>query len=325
MGWVELRAIRTNRWKYIRAPRPELYDLSDDPSETKNVIQSHAAEVQKFEAHLKAFIGTDGAEKVQTATLDQRTMDQLKSLGYLAGPGRSYSLTGQGVDPKDRVKVLKLLEQAQAPESGLADSRRIELLRQALSQDPSDPNVYYQLGAKLEKAGRYPEAMELYRTALRNGIEHSRLHSRIADLSVRSGNKDEAIVEYEKAVQLNASDLESQANLATAYLEKGRLNDAERVYKWIVTMDPEYAAAYNGLGVISIQRQDAASARGYFEKAIALDADLVDAQLNLGLIYKMAGDRARARSCFQAFLRIASPAEYGNVIPKVREELTALQ
>jgi choline-sulfatase len=325
MGWVELRAIRTNRWKYIRAPRPELYDLSDDAGETKNVIQSHAAEVQKFEAHLKALIGTDGSEKVETATLDQRTMDQLKSLGYLAGPGRSYNLTGQGVDPKDRVEVLKLLEQAQAPEPRLADSRRIELLRQALSQDPGDPNIYYQLGAKLEKEGRYPEAMELYRTALRNGIEHSRLHSRIADLDVRSGNKDEAILEYQKAAKLNPSDIESQANLATAYLEKGRLDDAERVYKWIITTDPEYAAAYNGLGVISIQRQDAASARGYFEKAIALDADLVDAQLNLGLIYKMAGDRARARSCFQAFLRIASPADYADVIPKVREELTALQ
>ena len=28
MNWSELRAIRTNRWKYIRAPRPELYDLT---------------------------------------------------------------------------------------------------------------------------------------------------------------------------------------------------------------------------------------------------------------------------------------------------------
>src|SRR5574341_885992 len=27
MGWTELRAVRTNRWKYVRAPKPELYDL----------------------------------------------------------------------------------------------------------------------------------------------------------------------------------------------------------------------------------------------------------------------------------------------------------
>ena len=324
MGWVELRAIRTNHWKYIRAPRSELYDLSTDAGEIHNVIRDHSAEVQKFEAQLKAMIGTDGAEKVETANVDQRTLDQLKSLGYLSGSGRAYNLTGQGIDPKDRVEVLKLLELAQN-ESRLTDSRRIELLKQALSQDPGDPNIYYQLGQKLEKGGRYPEAMELYRTALRNGIENSRLHSRIADLLVRGGYKDQAIPEYEKSAQLNPSDLESQANLATAYLEKGRLDDAERVYKWIMTTDPEYAAAYNGLGVISIQRQNAAAARGYFEKAVQLDPDLVDAQLNLGLIYKMAGDRTRARSCFEAFLAKASPAEYGQVIPKVREELTALQ
>ena len=55
------------------------------------------------------------------------------------------------------------------------------------------------------------------------------------------------------------------------------------------------------------------------------DPELVDAQLNLGLIYKMAGDRDRARACFQAFLAKASPDQYGEVIPKVREELVELQ
>ncbi|HUJ21027.1 MAG TPA: tetratricopeptide repeat protein, partial [Bryobacteraceae bacterium] len=78
-------------------------------------------------------------------------------------------------------------------------------------------------------------------------------------------------------------------------------------------------------GLIAIQRQDPAAARGYFEKAVELDPELLEAQLNLGLIYKMAGDRARARTCFQAFLAKASPAQYSEVIPKVREELVALQ
>jgi choline-sulfatase len=326
MGWAELRAIRTNHWKYIRAPKPELYDLSQDPAEAHNVIQGHVVEVQKFEAQLKAVIGTDGAEKVETAMVDQRTMDQLKSLGYSSGfSARSYNLTGQGADPKDRVGILKLMETADHPGARVPEPRRIELLQQALSQDQTNPLLYYQLGASYEKAGRYPDAMKLYRQAAKKGIESGRLHSRIADLLVRAGKKDEAIPEYEKAAHFNPSDAESQSNLATAYLEKGRLADAERVYKWVLTTDQSYAAAYNGLGVIAIQKQDAAAARGYFEKAVQLDADLVEAQLNLGIIYKDAGDRARARSCFQAFLAKASPAQYGQVIPKVREELIGLQ
>jgi len=282
--------------------------------------------VQRFEAQLRAVIGTEGAEKVETAMIDQRTLDQLKSLGYTSGfTARSYNLTGQGADPKDRVSILKLMEAAEHPPSPISQAQRIGLLRQALSEDPASPLLYYSLGQNYEKAGRYDEAMKLYATALHNGIENARLHSRLADLLVRAGKKDQAIPEYEKAAQMNPADAESQANLATAYLEKGRLGDAERVYKWVLTTDSGYAAAYNGLGVIAIQRQDAAAARGYFEKAVALDADLVEAQLNLGIIYKDAGDRARARACFQAFLAKASPAQYDHVIPQVREELADLQ
>jgi arylsulfatase A-like enzyme/tetratricopeptide (TPR) repeat protein len=326
MGWAELRAIRTNHWKYIRAPKPELYDLSKDPAEAHNVIQSNTPEVQKFEAHLKAVIGTGGTEKVVTASVDERTLSQLKSLGYVSGfTARSYDLKGQGIDPKDRVDVLKLLETVEHAGSRMPAARHLEILQQALAEDPTDPHLYYELGEEYERADRQDDAMKLYRAAAEKGIQSGRLHSRIADLLVRAGRKDEAIPEYEKAAQFNPSDLQSQANLATAYLEKGRLGDAERVYKWTIAVDPAYGTAYNGLGVIAIQKQDIATARGYFEKAIQFDPDLADAQLNLGLIYKMAGDRERARACFQAFLAKASPSQYSEVIPKVREELADLQ
>ena len=324
MGWAELRALRTNQWKYVRAPKPELYDLSRDPGETHNVIQDHAAEVRKFEVKLNSVIGSDGVEKVRTSVVDERTLSQLKSLGYVSGfVSRSYDLNGQGIDPKDRTGVLKLLETVES--GALPMPRRIELLRQALTEDAADPHIYYELGAAYERAGRPADAMKLYRSAIASGIQSGRLHSRLADLLVRAGQKDEAIPEYEKAAQFNPSDLQSQANLATAYLEKGLLGDAERVYKWTLSIDPGYGTAYNGLGVIAIQRRDTPTARGYFEKAVQLDPELADADLNLGLIYKMAGDRARARECFQAFLAKASPEQYGQVIPQVRKELMETQ
>ena len=324
MGWAELRGIRTNHWKYIRAPKPELYDLSQDPGEAHNVILSHAPEVQRFEAQLREVIGT-GAEKVASSMVDRHTLEQLQSLGYTSGfAAKSYDLTGQGADPKDRVGILKLMEEAQSRPDAVPSSQSLASLRQALREDASNPLLYYLLGADLEKAGRYGEAMKLYEAAVQHGIESARLHSRMGDLLVRAGRKDAAIPEYEKAAQLNPADAESQSNLATAYLEKGRLADAERVYRWVITTDPSYAAAYNGLGVVAIQRQDEKTAKGYFEKAVELDAGQVEAQLNLGIIYKDEGDPARARACFRAFLAKASPAQYAQVIPKVKEELAAM-
>jgi arylsulfatase A-like enzyme/Flp pilus assembly protein TadD len=324
MGWSELRAIRTNRWKYVRAPKPELYDLAADPRETSNVIQQHPAEVQKFEAHLNNIAGS--SEKVETNLVDQRLLDQLKSLGYLSGfAPRSYDMNGQGIDPKNRVGVLKLLYEAEESQSNISESQRTALLAQALKEDPLNPSLYYQLGGELEKTGRQDEALKLYRTALAKGIENGRLHSRIADLSLRKGNKAEAITEYEKAAQFNPSDLESQSNLGTAYLEEGKVADAERVFKWVLTADPDYPAANNGLGLVAIQKKNADEARKYFEKAAELDPDLVEAQMNLGLLYEMSGDRARARQHFETFLAKASPAQYRDVIPKVKQELATLQ
>ena len=328
MNWSELRAIRTNRWKYIRAPRSELYDLASDPGETKNVILQNSAEAGKFEAQLKIIVspGGNGTEKVETAMLNERVMDQLKSLGYMSGAGgRSYELTGTGIDPKDALDILYWIDEAESGGTKLPESRRIALLRQALDKDPRNPSLYYQLGGRLEKNDRYEEAMQLYRIALSKGIDSGRLHSRLADLLLRRGEKEAAIAEYEKAAQINPADLDSQNNLATAYLEKGRLADAERTFKWILANDAGYAAAQNGMGLVSIQKRDYQAARGYFERAAQIDPELVEVHMNLGLLYEMAGDRARARSSFETFLAKASGAQYRSILPRVREKLASLQ
>ena len=324
MGWAELRGIRTNRWKYIRAPKPELYDLVQDPAETTNVIAGRPAEAQELEAKLKAVTGN--VEKVETAVVDRRTVEQLKSLGYLGGfSQRQYTLTGKGIDPKDRIEVLRLLYFAVSPDAGAPSSRRTAMLRQALTADPTNPTVYYHLGDEYGKAGRHNEAFKLYRDGISRGIRTGWIFSRLGWLYLQQENKDEAIASYERAAQLNPSDCESLSDLATAYLETGKVADAERVYKWSLATDEEYAPAHNGLGLVAIRKQDLPAARGHFEKAVQLDPDLLEAQLNLGRIYKIMGAKARARACFKAFLAKASPAEYGEIIPKVREELAALQ
>jgi len=324
MRWAELRGIRTDRWKYIRAPRPELYDLRQDPAETTNVIGNHPAEAQQLEAKVKA-VSSD-AEKVQTTMADQRTLAQLKGLGYLGGSSsQEYTLTGKGIDPKDRLDVLKALYLAVSPDAHSPASERVPLLRKALAEDPGNPTIYYHLGDEYARNGRAREAMKLYQDGVRNGLTNAWLFSRLAYLSLQRGNKEEAIGFFERAAQLNPSDNESLNDLGMAYLETGKLADAERAFKWSVAADEKYSLAYNGLGLVSIEKHDLAAARGYFEKAVQLDAGLLEAQLNLGRIYKIEGATAKARGCFEAFLAKASAAEYGAIIPKIRAELAEMK
>jgi len=40
-GWSPLKAVRTERYKYIQAPQPELYDVLDDPQELRNIVRKY--------------------------------------------------------------------------------------------------------------------------------------------------------------------------------------------------------------------------------------------------------------------------------------------
>jgi arylsulfatase A-like enzyme/Tfp pilus assembly protein PilF len=320
MGWAELRSMRTVRWKYIRAPKPELYDVARDPGETANVIASHPAEAQELESKLAAIAGR--SEKVAPAAMDPRTLQQLKSLGYLGGSStESAELTGKGIDPKDRLEILRLLHLA--THSDASPPERISLLRQAIARDPANPSLYNSLGNLYAEAGRQAEAMQLYDSALRKGVRAAWLYSRLGSLYLRQRKTSEAITLFETATQLNPSDYESLENLAVAYRQAGRMEDCERALNAILRSGEEYPPAYNELGMTAYQKGDVAAAQGYFEKAARLDPTY---QLNLARFYKMSGDNARARAAFEAFLaaRSSSP-EYRQIIPQVQKELEAVQ
>lgn len=329
MGWTELRGIRTNQWKYIRAPKPELYDLVRDPAETRNVIADHPNEVREMEARLAEFAGPSGnrnPEIVGTVVVDQRTMEQLKSLGYSAGMAQQeYRLTGEGVDPKDRLELMKLLHLAVSPDAPTPAALRLGWLRQALAKDPVNPTVYLHLGDEYQRAKRLKEAMQLYQDGIRNGVRTAWIYARLGHLYLQQGRREEAVVAYERAAQLNPTDCESLSDLGLIYLDMERTRDAERVFQWCLASGEEHALTYNGLGLVAVRRQDMIAARGHFEKAVHLDPNLLEAYLNLGRIYRMTGANTRARECFETFLVKAAPAEYGDTIARVRAELEAMR
>ena len=323
MGWSELRGIHTARWMYIRAPRPELYDLDQDPGERNNVIEAHPKEYRELDAQLKkaSRLGDSGTETVALKQMDQQTMNQLKSLGYTAGfAGTSFDLNGKGDDPKDHVATLKALHLVDI--SGLsaaATQRDIQLLQDAVKQDPSNPTLYESLVDKYEAAGQYPQAMQVCQQALHHTVLNGMILSRLANLYLRTGNLKEAISYYQQAEQQNPLDIESQNDLATAYLQSGQLADAERVFRWVLAIQP-YAPAYNGLGIIADKRNDVAGARANFEKAVQLSPTYVEGQLNLGIICNQAHDIPCARTAFRAFVANA-PKDYGPELSQAKAAL----
>lgn len=327
MGWSELRAMRTDEWKFILAPHPELYDLHRDPGEVHNLIAHQPAIAEQLQNQIWAVAGTQArTEKVSTVPVDEQTRQELASLGYVSGgSSQVIALGSDAPDPKDRVAVLKTVQQAEVLLNAHENVRAADIMEQAIRQDPGNPMSYVVLAMANERAGRYARALEVYQEAIKLHIFTDLIYSRMGKLCLRLHKLPEAVDALTHARQANPTDLENWRDLGTAELQLGRVEEAEKAFKAIIVQNDHYSAAYNGLGLVAIQHGDGDAARREFEKAVGLDAAAAEPLLNLGVLYDQAGDKSQALHYYQQFLEKASPQEYGALIPKVRAAVQDLK
>ena len=327
MNWSELRAMRTDRWKFILAPHPELYDLRADPAETQNVIALHPAEADQLQKKIWEIIGHQSQNQtVKYEPMSRESRQELESLGYVsAGPPREIVLNMSGPDPKDRVGTLQAMQEYDRLMKSKAFARAARIMEVAVRTDRTNPLANLYLGRAYERLGNWRRAIETYRAATQAGATSGEIVSRLGKAYLRVGDLKGGIDAMERASQLNPTDLDNFRNLGIALLQSGRVEEAERAFKAITVQDEHYSAAYNGLGLVAIQRGDAAGALRNFQKAIALDPTEVEPLLNLGLLYQKTGNRQQALRYYQEFLAKASPKEYAQLIPQVREAIQELR
>jgi arylsulfatase A-like enzyme len=144
-GWAPLRSLRAGDFKYIEAPKPELYNLRDDPSEKVNVVAKNPAEAQRLRAALGKILARYGTKSAQPGNITPETRALLGSLGYLA-PGPGVKLGGSGADPKDRLPEFQLYERAMVLLYERRTNEAIAALRQLLARDPKNTLARRDLG-----------------------------------------------------------------------------------------------------------------------------------------------------------------------------------
>ena len=121
LGWAPLRTLRDDRFKLIDAPRPELYDLSRDPFEQRNVLAQHPMVAAALRARLNA-VGVSPAASRSTAGFDPQVQERLSSLGYVGTTaGDDESGLEHLPDPKD---CISLLQRPPVRDLGAQDSRQ---------------------------------------------------------------------------------------------------------------------------------------------------------------------------------------------------------
>src|SRR5581483_8981048 len=101
-GTSGLFSVRVGNYKYIHAPKPELYDLAVDPGEQHNLYSARpqlAAEYSKRLADLRTRFRSTSPKPATVTTPE--VLARLKSLGYVGGRPRNSAGLASGPDPKD--------------------------------------------------------------------------------------------------------------------------------------------------------------------------------------------------------------------------------
>ncbi len=341
-GWSDLRSIRRGKWKYIQAPRPELYDLEADPMEIRNLVDSQPELVKGMKGALGEELDRErplGAG--ETSAVPQDLLDKLGALGYV-GSAAPVESASPGADPKDKIDEFRVANELIREGILLLHQRDYEAsvarYRKLLDLEIESFEIHLNLARGLLALERYSEAERHFLEATRRlpnqleaweGLAQARsqrgdaagalatlkeaqavlpeeaaLHQREGAILVRLGRAEEARKAYETAVGLAPKDALLRARLGELLRSLGAIDESIQRLREATEIDPEGAPYWNSLAMTLGGSDRLAEAEEAFRKAVELESDNPRYTFNLGLILMRQGRPTEARPFFETALRL---------------------
>lgn len=160
-GWSDLASLVADRFHYIEAPEPELYDLAADPGETRNVLAGERRAYSELRQAMKAYDRRLSAP----AAVDAETAAKLAALGYAGGSMAERE--GPLPDPKSQRHVIAGLEKAMAASQGGRHEEAAALFERLLAENRDMQDVWAFYAMSLQKIGRHDDSAKAYEEALK--------------------------------------------------------------------------------------------------------------------------------------------------------------
>lgn len=253
-NWSELRGVETENYHFIDAPKPELYDLSKDPGETRNLYSEKKAVAEEMESRLAALIRqySAGQELAEKTGLDPALMERLKSLGYAGfSGGGNPTITDRNLpDPKDRIQVYELISDAIAESQHGDYPDSTEKLKIALKTDPDSVSVRYLLGLNYYRMRQFSDAVEQLERVLQLSPEYALAAFQLGLAYARAGDFEHAIQTLKRALELDPSNFSAAYNLGIAYEQKQMMAESVAAFRQSLSIAPDYPLAHRGLGEV---------------------------------------------------------------------------
>jgi arylsulfatase A-like enzyme/Flp pilus assembly protein TadD len=327
-GWAPLRARREGSWKYVDAPRRELYDLSRDPGEQRNLA---AAEPARADAMARALAQVPAARAQPPRAVDAESMERLRALGYVGAGGEAPPEEAPpGLpDPKDRIDAWNALGAAEEMLARREWAPAVAKFDQVLAAEPANRFALSRSGQALFELGRVAEGLARMEKAVASGPRHAESRLALAQALARAGRHQAAVEQWTeltrlqprdashwvglgnalglsrqpaaaaaamaRAVALRPSDVDLLVRLAFAEIAAGRTAEAASHLGEAAQLAPTSFAHAGALGVLLARLGRDAAAREWLAKCGPSDPDYAEARFQLARVHARAGEADAAR------------------------------
>jgi choline-sulfatase len=306
-GWAPLRGIMDPRWKFIQAPRPELYEWQE--GEQKNQYSESSPAVAAARKAMERYPAADPGEQAEMERFlkdpsNQETLKQLMSLGYLSGGGTRPDQTGL-LDPKDAIGIEENLREAMELSSSGQLDKAVQTLVSILKRNPQNVPALSMLGLAYLNSGRNEQAVACFTEEVKLKPQMDTAHLNLGTAYLKLGRKGDAEKEYRAALAVNPRMPEAVASLGKLLVDQRRYQEARAVLEPASASGLESADIYFELGILEGQGGNAERARYYFSKCIAMDPRKDEAMANLGNIAFKQGKVDEAIAQYERAARLA--------------------
>jgi tetratricopeptide (TPR) repeat protein len=276
-GWGELRASIEDGHKYIHGPRPELFDLENDPYELRNLAPGEPAVAERMQRALARFIQTEAAQDQSTASIpDEETRQRLMALGYLSAAGGASleiieRLRQDGAPPQDHVSEVNAISRGKLL---LLDGKPLhaeETFRSLLERSPHSPMYNEMLASALLQLGKLEAAREaLERIQGGDAGASKQLWSQLA-FDYLAHRDLEAALEVSAAAAQRFPSAPVYFVRAAALRRAGDGPAAERALARALEIDPDHVEARIDLALRLVERGEIEDAASELEAALEIN------------------------------------------------------
>jgi choline-sulfatase len=338
-GCSGLQSLRIGRYKYTDAPKPEFYDLEQDPDELHNLYSQKRPLALAYRERLRALVARfKKGHAASNRALSPEALARLSSLGYLAVSSPHSEPMAVGAEPKDRIRAYEeygraielasaghlqqsnlRLEKLLAAYPHLADVRTTlgwnyqkmdnhaaaaKEFKLVLKEDPLNVIAHFDLGVSYFKLGQLQDAIKELQATLTIAPYYTQAGNLLGTILLQQGKYEEAAQHFQNILKIAPDDYAANYDLGALAILRQQWDQAYQHLQVALRVEPKNPAAHNTMGSYYLQRGNLTLARQEFVQAIQINPNFARAHFNLGLVFLKQKQKEKASSEFRRALSI---------------------